>query len=675
MATQQQDTGASRGFAFVDFPSVEYAEYFVNSFAGSYGDPDAPQLIIDNRAVQLDYGDSNKSSHSGGPDRGSHHDSGHSGKGGDWLCDKCGCQNFARRTECYRCSVPRPADAQVVQAGAPPAYDEPESDNNPPSSTLVVRGMAYTTTEETVLATFRQYGLVKDARLVRDKVTGASRGFCFVDFHSEEHATHTLRATRDLHLDGVPVKISYARDSFRPERASHKQAHAHAQAELNPYAAAALQAAQWSMANGYGGPVMHGQMDMPGMPPAHMYPPHHPAHAMNPMGAGMPGPMGSMPAGPPPTAPPGMPPMRKPQSIWPPSFEEANAAWHFKAESGTYFYEPLTRFYYETRSKLYYNLNDGRYYRHTPGADPPYQPWDPPEPTGAPPAESKSAEQTAAQASEFSEEPGKKKPITIALKPVKVGATNLKLAKQAQKDIQKWGTVQKEIAQEVEQVNAPPAAGPSDVTTASARKRGLSDAGSEPSGGGGTNDDIKKFKPDKPLTTVTADGVPICLLCKRQFKSVELLQKHEKESKLHLENVAKLAAQQAKPKYRNRAEERRALHGQDAAPRSLWQDVEEGNETAASSSAQVYSNVIPPGQSVDHEENVGNKLLKALGWQEGKGLGKDGSGITAAVGLEGAQLDSVKTGIGAQKPLNIDLSGGNSRENSARAMRARYEQS
>lgn len=34
MATQQQDTGASRGFAFVDFPSVEYAEYFVNSFGG-----------------------------------------------------------------------------------------------------------------------------------------------------------------------------------------------------------------------------------------------------------------------------------------------------------------------------------------------------------------------------------------------------------------------------------------------------------------------------------------------------------------------------------------------------------------------------------------------------------------------------------------------------------------
>ena len=60
---------------------------------------------------------------------------------------------------------------------------------------------------------------MKDARLVRDKITGASRGFCFVEFHSEEHATHTLRNTRDLRLDGVPVKISYARDGFRPERA------------------------------------------------------------------------------------------------------------------------------------------------------------------------------------------------------------------------------------------------------------------------------------------------------------------------------------------------------------------------------------------------------------------------------------------------------------------------
>lgn len=57
--------------------------------AGSVGDPDAPQLIIDNRAVALDYGDSKRQSrgHRDGSDRGSHHDSANQAKG-DWLCDK-----------------------------------------------------------------------------------------------------------------------------------------------------------------------------------------------------------------------------------------------------------------------------------------------------------------------------------------------------------------------------------------------------------------------------------------------------------------------------------------------------------------------------------------------------------------------------------------------------------
>lgn len=73
-----QETGECRGFAFVDFPSIEYTQYFMNTFgefvfvyslfimtsldilfdnvlAGSAGDPNAQQLIIESRAVTIDY--------------------------------------------------------------------------------------------------------------------------------------------------------------------------------------------------------------------------------------------------------------------------------------------------------------------------------------------------------------------------------------------------------------------------------------------------------------------------------------------------------------------------------------------------------------------------------------------------------------------------------------------
>src|SRR3546814_2991108 len=103
-----------------------------------------------------------------------------------------------------------------------------------------------------------------------------------------------------------------------------RQKSSHGPPALNPYAAAALQAAQWSMANGYSGPGMH---DQPGMDMAAMQylPSQHQHQQMH-----MPG----MPAHDPYSAASGASMIRKAPSIWPPSFEEANAAWNFKAEIG-----------------------------------------------------------------------------------------------------------------------------------------------------------------------------------------------------------------------------------------------------------------------------------------------------------------------------------------------------
>ena len=110
-----QDTGDSRGFAFIDFPSVEYATALLNSFPGSAGvrappgEPPAEQLVVDGRVAYLEYSRGGVPAAAAGGGGGGSYGNGHGSSGGgpssmrcDWVCTKCGGVNFARRDKCYQ---------------------------------------------------------------------------------------------------------------------------------------------------------------------------------------------------------------------------------------------------------------------------------------------------------------------------------------------------------------------------------------------------------------------------------------------------------------------------------------------------------------------------------------------------------------------------------------------
>lgn len=56
------------------------------------------------------------------------------------------------------------------------------------------------------------------------------------------------------------------------------------------------------------------------------------------------------------------------------------------------------------------------------------------------------------------------------------------------------------------------------------------------------------------------------------------------------------------------------------------------------------------------ETNMGNKMLRAMGWKAGEGLGKSGTGMTApldSVRDLGGVLDSSKRGVGTDNGAGI----------------------
>ncbi|CAL1703724.1 unnamed protein product [Somion occarium] len=159
-----------------------------------------------------------------------------------------------------------------------------------------------------------------------------------------------------------------------------------------------------------------------------------------------------------------------------------------------------------------------------------------------------------------------------------------------------------------------------------------------------------------------------CLLCARQFKSLDQLKRHNNESDLHKKNfkdanlrdvarekakAAKLKAsaqQQAEqPKYRDRASERRIMHNQPDIPLpepSSSSGSGKGTKKRVEGPPPPPSPPTPPVHPGADEKNVGNKLLKLMGWKEGTGLGTAGEGrvepIQTAIYASGAGLGASK---------------------------------
>lgn len=75
---------------------------------------------------------------------------------------------------------------------------------------LFVGGLPYSVTDDALGQLFAQYGQVQSANVIKDKYSGTSRGFGFVEMATEEEAQKAIQALNGYNLEGRNIIVKEA---------------------------------------------------------------------------------------------------------------------------------------------------------------------------------------------------------------------------------------------------------------------------------------------------------------------------------------------------------------------------------------------------------------------------------------------------------------------------------
>jgi RNA recognition motif-containing protein len=76
---------------------------------------------------------------------------------------------------------------------------------------LYVGNLAYTATEEDLQAAFAQAGTVKSVAIIKDRDSGRSKGFAFVEMETQEEAQKAISMLNGAQIQGRAIAVNPAR--------------------------------------------------------------------------------------------------------------------------------------------------------------------------------------------------------------------------------------------------------------------------------------------------------------------------------------------------------------------------------------------------------------------------------------------------------------------------------
>ncbi len=80
------------------------------------------------------------------------------------------------------------------------------------SKKLFVGGLSWNTTDDSLRSAFERFGAVVDARVIKDRDTGRSRGFGFVTFSEGQSAQGAISEMDGTELDGRTIRVNEAQE-------------------------------------------------------------------------------------------------------------------------------------------------------------------------------------------------------------------------------------------------------------------------------------------------------------------------------------------------------------------------------------------------------------------------------------------------------------------------------
>lgn len=84
---------------------------------------------------------------------------------------------------------------------------------------IYVGNLSYQATDDDLRDAFAAFGQVSSAQVIKDKFTGRSRGFGFVEMPSSEEGQKAIDGVNNQEIAGRPVRVNEARPrEDRPPR-------------------------------------------------------------------------------------------------------------------------------------------------------------------------------------------------------------------------------------------------------------------------------------------------------------------------------------------------------------------------------------------------------------------------------------------------------------------------